>query len=297
MTNWSCGLLVLTAKAAGDGTLAILAGGGALPRIIASEATAAGRSVHILAIDGSFGEWPDAPCPMTPVGMGQVGRILDTLRRNGCHEMAIAGSVVRPELGKLKLDFGALINLPRLTGIMLGGDNHLLTTVVKFFEKRGIRVVGVDEVAPSLLAGEGALGRVRPDARDLRDIARGFEVARAIGALDIGQAAVVDKGYVLAVEAAEGTDALLERVADLRRKRNRLVGRRRGVLVKRVKPGQDRRVDLPTIGPRTVELAAAANLAGIGVHAGGTILLEREQVFEIANAAGLFIVGVADGEP
>ena len=280
-----------------DGTLAILAGGGALPRIIANEAVSAGRSVHILAIEGSFGAWPDAPCPMTPVGMGQVGRILETLRRNDCREMAIAGSVVRPEIGKLKLDFGALINLPRLTGIMLGGDNHLLTTVVKFFERRGIRVVGVDEVAPKLLASEGALGRVRPDAQGQRDIARGFEVARALGALDIGQAAVVDKGYVLAVEAAEGTDVLLERVAELRRKRNRLGGRPRGVLVKRVKPGQDRRVDLPTIGPRTVELAAAANLAGIGVHAGGVILLEREKVLLAADAAGLFIAGVSDGEP
>ena len=280
-----------------DGTLAILAGGGALPRIIANEAVAAGRSVHILAIEGSFGAWPDAPCAMTPVGMGQVGRILETLRTYDCHEMAIAGSVVRPEIGKLKLDFGALINLPRLTGIMLGGDNHLLTTVVKFFEKRGIRVVGVDEVAPKLLAAEGILGRIRPDAQGLRDVSRGFEVARALGALDIGQAAVVDKGYVLAVEAAEGTDALLERVAELRRKRNRLGGRRRGVLVKRVKPGQDRRVDLPTIGPRTVELAAAANLAGIGVHAGGVILLEREKVLQAANAAGLFMAGVSDGEP
>ena len=279
-----------------DGRLAILAGGGALPRIIAAEAVAAGRTVHILAIDGSFGEWPGAPCAVTPVGMGQVGRILDTLRRNDCREMAIAGSVVRPEIARLKLDFGALINLPRLTGIMLGGDNHLLTTVVRFFEARGIRVVGVDEVAPSLLAGEGALGRVRPEARGLNDIARGMAVARALGALDIGQAAVVDRGYVLAVEAAEGTDALLERVADLRRKRNRLGGRRRGVLVKRVKPGQDRRVDLPTIGPRTVELAAAANLAGIGVHAGGVILLEREIVLATADAAGVFVVGVADGD-
>ncbi len=280
-----------------EGTLCILAGGGALPRIIASEAAAAGRAVHILAIDGSFGEWPDAPCPLTPVGMGQVGRILETLRRHDCREMAIAGSVVRPEIARLKLDFGALINLPRLTGIMLGGDNHLLTTVVRFFEVRGFRVVGVDEVAPGLLAGEGPLGRVRPDAQGTRDIARGFEVARALGALDIGQAAVVDKGYVLAVEAAEGTDVLLERVAELRRKRNRLGGRRRGVLVKRVKPGQDRRVDLPTIGPRTVELAAGANLAGIGVHAGGVVLLEREKVLAAANAAGLWIVGVADGEP
>ena len=282
--------------ASGSSRLGILAGGGALPRVIAREATAGGRDVHILAIDGSFGEWPDAPCPITPVGMGQVGGILDVLRRNGCEELVIAGSVERPEIARLRLDFGAVINLPRLAGIMLGGDNHLLTTVVRFFEVRGFQVLGGHEVAPRLLAEIGAIGRQRPGSQSERDLARGFEVARALGALDIGQAAVVEKGYVLAVEAAEGTDVLLERVAELRRRKNRLTGRRGGVLVKRVKPGQDRRVDLPTIGPRTVELASAANLAGIGVHAGGVLLIERERLIEIADAAGLFVMGVLDDE-
>ena len=278
------------------GTLGILAGGGALPLIIASAAMVAGRSVHILAIEGSFGDLASAPCPATPVGLGQVGGILDTIKRQGITELVIAGYVDRPEIAQLKLDFGALINLPRLATMMLGGDNHLLTTIVRFFEAKGIRVVGAHEVAPELLAGAGQIGRIRPSSESDSDIARGFEIARALGGLDIGQAAVVAKGYTLAVEAAEGTDALLERVAELRRAKNRLGGKRSGVLVKRAKPGQDCRVDLPTIGPRTVELAAAANLAGIGVQSGSVLLIERERLIQLADAAGLFVAGVPDGE-
>ena len=278
------------------GTLGILAGGGALPLIIASAAMVAGRSVHILAIEGSFGDLARAPCPATPVGLGQVGGILDTIKRQGITELVIAGYVDRPEIAQLKLDFGALINLPRLATMMLGGDNHLLTTIVRFFEAKGIRVVGAHEVAPALLAGAGPIGRIRPSGENDSDIARGFEIARVLGGLDIGQAAVVAKGYTLAVEAAEGTDALLERVAELRRAKNRLGGKRSGVLVKRAKPGQDCRVDLPTIGPRTVELAAAANLAGIGVQSGSVLLIERERLIQLADAAGLFVAGVPDGE-
>jgi len=284
------------ASPVGTGSLAILAGGGALPLIIAREAAATGRTVHMLAIEGSFGELSRSPCPATPVGMGQVGGILDALKLNGCTEMVIAGSVERPELGQLKLDLRALTILPTVAGMMLGGDNHLLTTVVRFFESKGYRIVGVDDVAPSLLAGVGPLGRVRPSSEGASDIARGFEIVRALGALDVGQAAVVSNGYTLAVEAAEGTDALLERVADLRAKRNRLGGRRKGVLVKRAKPGQDRRVDLPTIGPRTIELAVAANLAGVGVQSRGVLVIERERVLELADAAGLFVTGVADAD-
>ncbi len=278
------------------GTLGILAGGGALPLVVAAEAMAAGRSVHILAIDGFFGDTASAPCPVTPVGLGQVGGILDTIKRQNITALVIAGHVDRPEIAQLKLDFGALLALPKLATLMLGGDNHLLTTIIRFFEAKGVAVVGADEIAPGLLAGGGQIGRVSPSSENEADLKRGFEIARALGALDIGQAAVVSKGYTLAVEAAEGTDALLERVANLRRAKNRLNGKRRGVLVKRAKPGQDRRVDLPTIGPRTVELAAAANLAGIGVHAGHVLLVERERLVALADAAGLFVTGVPDAD-
>jgi UDP-2,3-diacylglucosamine hydrolase len=280
----------------GAGTLGILAGGGVLPIVVAREALVAGRSVHMLAIEGSFGELARSPCPATRVGLGQVGGILDTLKKTGCRDLVICGTVDRPELHELKLDLGALLNMPKLATMMLGGDNHLLTTIVRFFEAKGYRVVGADEVAPSMLAGSGVLGRVKPSTDNLADMRRGFEIARALGALDIGQAAVVSGGYTLAVEAAEGTDMLLERVAELRRQRKRLSGKRKGVLVKRVKPGQDRRVDLPTVGPRTIELAAAANLAGVGVQSHGVLMIEREQIVALADAAGMFVTGVVDAD-
>jgi len=280
----------------GTGALGILAGGGALPLIVAREGMAAGRSVHMLAIEGSFGDLARSPSPVTAVGLGQVGAILDTLKKNGCRDLVICGTVDRPELHELKLDFGALLNMPKLASMMMGGDNHLLTTIVRFFEAKGYNVVGADDVAPSLLAGSGVLGRVKPSTDNIADMTRGFEITRALGALDIGQAAVVSGGYTLAVEAAEGTDALLLRVADLRAARNRLSGKRMGVLVKRVKPGQDRRVDLPTIGPRTIELAAAANLAGVGAQSRGVQMIEREKIVALADAAGMFVTGVADAD-
>jgi UDP-2,3-diacylglucosamine hydrolase len=288
--------LIVMANPPGAGALAILAGGGALPIIVAREAAAAGRAVHMLAIEGSFGDLTRSPCPVTPVAMGKVGGILDALKRNGCTEMVIAGSVERPELRQLKFDLRALMILPTVAGMMLGGDNRLLTIVVRFFESKGYRIVGADDVAPSLLAGTGPLGLVRPSSEGLADMTRGFEIVKALGALDVGQAAVVSNGYTLAVEAAEGTDAMLERVAGLRRARNRLTGRRKGVLVKRAKPGQDRRVDLPTIGPRTIELAAAANLAGVGVQSRGVLVIERERVLALADEAGMWVTGFADDD-
>lgn len=277
------------------GALGILAGGGALPLIVAREAAAAGRSVHMLAIEGSFGDLSRSPCPATPVGLGQVGGILDTLKKNGCRDLVICGAVDRPELHELKFDFGALVNMPKLASMLIGGDNHLLTTIVRFFEAKGFRVVGADDVAPSLLAEPGPIGHLRfvPS----KDIGQGLDIAKALGRFDVGQAAVVSNGYTLAVEAAEGTDAMIERVTELRRKRNRLGGKRAGVLVKCAKPGQDRRVDLPTIGPRTIELAAAANLAGVVVEAGGVLLVERARMIELADSARIFVAAVDCRDP
>ena len=183
---------------------------------------------------------------------GEVGKLFAALDKHGCRDLVIIGTVTRPDLAHVKLDFGAIKNLPFLVSLGMGGDDHVLSSIVRFLEGKGYRVHGADDVAPELLAAEGVLGKHAPSADDRADIALGFEVVQALGALDVGQAAVVAKGYVVAVEAAEGTDAMLERCAELRR-----TGRARGrgltgVLVKAPKPGQEERVDLPTIGPETV---------------------------------------------
>jgi len=188
-------------------------------------------------------------------------------------------------------DLGAIRNLPFLVSLGIGGDDHVLSRVVRFFESKGYRVHGAGDVAPELLAGEGKLGDKAPSAEDRADISTGFRVVSALGRLDVGQAAVVAKSYVLAVEAAEGTDAMLARCAGLRE-----IGRikqraRSGVLVKAPKPGQEERVDLPTIGPETVRNAATAGLAGIAVAAGRVLMAEHAATIAAANQHGLFLVG------
>jgi DUF1009 family protein len=278
------------AAPAQNGPLAIIAGGGALPCTLAEAATAQGRLVHILGIRGEADE-KIARFPHTWLKWGEVGKLFATLDNQGCRDLVIIGAVTRPDLANVRFDFGAIKNLPFLLSLGVGGDDHVLSSVVRFLEGKGYRVYGAGEVAPELLAGEGPLGAKAPSQDDRADIDTGFRVVSALGRLDVGQAAVVVKGHVLAVEAAEGTDAMIARCAELRKG---AAGRRRrlaGVLVKAPKPGQEERVDLPTIGPDTVESAARAGLAGIAVAAGGVLIADRAATLAAANAHGLFLFG------
>jgi DUF1009 family protein len=199
--------------------------------------------------------------------------------------------VTRPDLANVRFDFGAIRNLPFLLSLGIGGDDHVLSSVVRFLEGKGYRVRGAGEVAPELLAGEGTLGAKAPSAEQRADIDAAFRVVEALGRLDVGQAAVVAKGHVIAVEAAEGTDAMLARCAELRRAQR---GREReGVLVKASKPGQEERVDMPAVGPDTVRSAVEAGLAGIAVAAGHVLIAEREATIKAADKHGLFLWGQA----
>jgi DUF1009 family protein len=203
------------------------------------------------------------------------------------------GTLVRPSLRQLiKLDLATLRVLPRAIRHFYGGDDHLLTGMARMLEDHGFRLLGAHEVAPEILMGEGALGRISPTEQNLADIQLGFEVVRTIGPLDIGQAVVVANRHVIALEAAEGTDLMLSRVAELRRSKRVRTPAGTGVLVKAPKPGQDRRFDLPSIGPRTVDGIAAAGLAGLAVVAGGTIVAEPQALVEKADRAGIFVVGL-----
>lgn len=271
-----------------DGPLAIIAGGGTLPIALATAAAAQGRAVHVLGIRGEA-DAKISRFPHTWLKWGEVGKLFATLEELGCRDLVIIGSVSRPDLANVRFDFGAIKNLPFLLGLGVGGDDQVLSSVVRFLEGKGYRVYGAGEVAPELLAAEGNLGAKAPSPDDRADIETGFRVVSALGRLDVGQAAVVVKGRVLAVEAAEGTDAMLARCAELRKG-----GRRRGlagVLVKAPKPGQEERVDLPTIGPDTVELAAQAGLAGIAVAAGRVLIADRDATIAAAGQHGLFLVG------
>ena len=272
--------------------LGILAGDGELPVKLVEVCRATGREIFVVVFNGESNPACVDGAPHVWLDLGAVGSVIRALKEAECRDVVLAGPIRRPRLTSMRLDGRGAAMVPRL--LRARGDDALLTVVIDELESEGFNVVGADDVFSGLLAAEGVLGARRPDAGEWDDIARGVEVVRAIGAIDVGQAAVVHDGYVLGVEAAEGTDALIDRVAALRR------GERGGVLAKLRKPGQDRRADLPTIGIGTIERASAAGLAGIAVEAGETLVLDLEAVIDGADAAGLFLVGVvatgAEGE-
>jgi DUF1009 family protein len=276
------------------GPLGIIAGRGSLPAFIADAATAGNVPVHIVAIQGEAD--PDIErFPHTWIKWGEVGKVFSALDKNGCKDLVIIGGVTRPHIKNVRIDFGAVRALPFLLSLRKGGDDRILSRIVRFFEQNGYRVHGAGDVLPELLVPEGTLTQRAPSAEDKADMALAFEVVRALGRFDIGQGAVIASGYVLAVEAAEGTDAMLERCADIKR-RGRSHGTGPGVLVKAPKPGQEERVDMPTIGPETMLNAAAAGLSGVAVAARRVLIADYNRTLEIANDRKLFIYGAPQDE-
>ena len=278
------------------GPLGIICGGGTLPLAVADVVAGRGRRVVLFPLRGWADPGKIARYPHHWIGLAQIVRLQRLARREGCQELVFIGAVQRPSPRQLRPDLGTLRLLPRIVRLLWGGDNHLLTGIGKLFEEGGFRVLGAHEVAPEILVPAGVLGRLHPVPRDVADIARGLSLIAAIGPFDVGQAVVVADNRVVAVEAAEGTDHMLARVAELRRGRRVGLREKGGVLIKAPKPAQDRRLDLPSIGTHTVEGAAAAGLAGIAVEAGGTIAADLQEIVRAADAAGLFLFGArADG--
>ncbi|WP_298372153.1 UDP-2,3-diacylglucosamine diphosphatase LpxI [Azospirillum sp.] len=265
--------------------LAILAGGGTLPARIAAAVRGQGRDVFVVAFDGHTDPATVAGLPHLWSRFGAAGTIIRRLHDEGVGEVVFAGPVKRPSFTELLPDWWTTRFLARV-GTRALGDDGLLRAVVRELEEEGFRVVGLHEVLKDLLTVAGPVGSLVPDAEAERDIARAAQVARALGALDVGQGAVVQQGLVLAVEAIEGTDAMLARCADLARPGPG------GVLVKVKKPNQDRRIDLPTMGVTTIEKAAAAGLRGVALEAGGSLLIDREAVADAADRLGLFVIGI-----
>ena len=272
--------------------IGIVAGSGALPVSVAAAAAESGRDPFVIGLAGNASPEIER-FPHAYAHVGQIGRIVRTLRREGCTKLVFVGGVRRPNLFRIRVDAGFFIHLPQLLRSLKGGDDSALRGIARLFESCGFEVAAAHEVAPRLLAPAGAFSTLLPSAGDLEDIELGFKVTHSLGLFDIGQAAAVARGYVLAVEAAEGTDAMLQRCRDLNAWG---YNARKGVLVKRPKPGQDLRLDLPTIGPRTVELAAEAKLAGIAVEAGAVLLAGADELVEKANRHGLFLYGVTPAE-
>jgi len=281
------------AAAADNGPLAMVCCGGSIPFAVADTVQRQGRRVVLFACRG----WADpievVRYPHHWVAIAQLGRFSRLARQEGCHDVVFIGTLVRPSLAQLRLDWGTVRALPSIIRAYRGGDDHLLSGVARIFEGLGFHVVGAHEVAPEILMREGSLTTLKPAAGDESDIRRALALLTAIGPFDVGQAVVVAKGHVLAVEAAEGTDQMLKRVAVLREEGRIHVPSGVGVLVKAPKPQQDQRIDLPAIGPSTIELVARAGLAGLAVIAGSAIVAEPEEVARRADAAKVFVVGVS----
>jgi DUF1009 family protein len=270
---------------AAAGRLGIIAGAGGLPRRLIDTCRANGRDIFVLALEGAAESETVAGVPHAWCRMGAAAKGLSLLRENRVTELVLAGGIRRPTLAAIRPDWRAAKFFAKV-GYRMLGDDGLLSAVVKELELEGFRLIGPHELLDATAVPEGPLGRLRPDADATVDIKRGIELARAIGGLDVGQAVVVQQGLVLGVEAIEGTDALLRRCGALKREG---VG---GVLVKLAKPQQETRIDRPTIGARTVAIAAESGLRGIAVEAGATLMLDREAVIRAADEAGLFVVGV-----
>jgi DUF1009 family protein len=284
------------APAAGQQSpLALICGGGSLPLAVADYVEARGRQVLLFPLQGVARPEDYAKRPHTWIRIAKFGVFARAARAAGCRELVMIGSLVRPSFWQLGFDLTTLMLMPRIAAAFRGGDDHILSSGVRLIEEQGFRVLGAHEVAPEILVPEGALGRAQPSERDRADIALGLDYLRATGPFDVGQAVVVSGKHIQAVEAAEGTDQMLARIAELRaggRVRTPAGG---GVLVKAPKLGQDLRFDMPSIGPRTVEGVARAGLAGIAVVAGSTIVAEPAELIAAADRANIFVIGTPAG--
>lgn len=271
--------------------LAILCGGGDFPIQVAQAALQQGRNPVMVGVVGAADKRIEA-FPHFWVHMGEVGKLFRSLKERDIGEIAIVGAMTRPEFSDLRLDWGALRRFSGLASLFRGGDNRLLVGIAGFFEKEGVAVVGVHQIAPQLLVSPGALSALAPSAQAQADARIGAGLIAALSPFDAGQAVVVANGRVLAVEAAEGTDAMLARIADLRAAHRLRLRGKAGVLVKAPKRDQDMRLDMPAVGLRTIEGARRAELEGIALSSGRVLIADRAAFVRAADEARLFVFGL-----
>jgi DUF1009 family protein len=289
------GIAAAMTSAASDisSPVGVIAGGGAMPFAVADSLSRRGIAPVVFALRGACDPDRVARFRHHWISVGQLGRATKLFRSEGCRDLIFIGTLLRPALSEIRLDWGTIRVLGRVWAAFRGGDDHLLSGIGRILEQDGFRMVGVRDVAPDVLMPEGNIARASPDADAAADIEKGRKVLAALGPFDIGQAVVVIDGHVVAVEDIEGTDGLLARVARLREAGRIRARSGRGVLVKAPKSGQDLRFDLPTVGAKTVEGAAQAGLAGIAVIAGHTVAADSQAMIVAADSAGLFVQGLS----
>ena len=275
--------------------LGVIAGGGELPVLLAEHCASNGAAYFVARITPYADAALDAH-PGVTLGLGAMGGRMQAMREAGVDAIVLIGQVPRPDVSKLDLDAGAVAMLPAIMAALPQGDDALLRTILTEHERAGFRVLGAEEVMGDLIAAESAWGKIAPTPAQLKDIVKGAKIAHAVGAFDIAQGVIVCDGHVLAIEAAEGTDEMLKRAAALPQALRGSPEARQGVLVKRPKPIQERRIDLPVVGMRTLEGAARAGLAGIAVEAHGALAVRRAEMIAEADRLGLFLYGFTRAE-
>jgi DUF1009 family protein len=273
--------------------IGLIAAGGVLPFAVADSLLARGGQPVFFALKGVCDPEKVSQFRHHWISVGQIGKAVRLLRAENCRDLIFIGTLVRPALSEIRLDWGTIRVMGHILAAFRGGDDHLLSGIGRILERDGFRMVGIKDIAPDLLMPAGCLTRKAPDQSAAADIAKGLDVLGALSPFDIGQAAVVIDGHVVGVEGIEGTDALLARIAQLRAEGRIRAKAARGVLVKAPKNGQDLRYDLPTLGPRTIENVTAAGLAGMAVVAGNTLVAEPQALVGAADASGLFVVGLS----
>lgn len=266
--------------------LAILAGGGTLPKNVAEACRRESIPALVVNLGGAADAWIGEYDPLD-IALGQVGHLLETLKAEGCDAITMAGPLTRPQLSKVRFDWQGAKLLPRVTRLFRKGDDALLRGIAEMFEEHGFRVVGPEMLLGDILVTPGVMTKIGPENDAIEDIGIGRKILSALGPHDVGQAVVVVDGVCMAIEAAEGTAQMLQRVSTLR-----AAEKASGVLVKLPKQNQDRRVDLPTIGPQTVDAALGAHLVGIAVEAGNGFIIDREETIHRCDEAGLFLIGL-----
>lgn len=266
--------------------IGVIAGRGYLPKQVIDSCAKENRPVYAVGFEGITDKRTLENAHHMWVSLGQVGKTIRYMQKHKVKQLVLAGGVGRPNFTTLKMDFTALRLLKKLTALTARGDNTVFSAVIAFLEERGFEVIGVDRILKNLVILQGPLGTVKPDWQAQKDIQLAKKAALTIGQLDIGQAVIVQQGTILGVEGAEGTDQLIKRCATLHAEGPG------GVLVKMKKPGQDTRVDLPSIGVETIENAYHCGLRGIAVEAGGSLVIDRKAVAKKADSLGLFVVGI-----
>ena len=265
--------------------LGMIAGSGMMPVEIIKHCNETGRDIFVVGIEPFAQENSLQETPHIFAKIGEAGKILDAMSKNGVREIVLAGGIKRPSFKELIPDWKGAKLMAKLA-IRKMKDDDMFRAVIDEIESNGFKVVGIEDVVPQMLFSEGVYGKIKPSQDDIDDINRGITVAKALGAVDVGQAVVVQEGMVLAVEAIEGTDMMLSRAATVKKQG------KAPVMVKLLKPGQDLRVDLPAIGIQTIELLKKYGIKGIAVEAGAILLIEREAVVKMADEHRIFIIGV-----